>query len=58
MYTWHGNTKKGIPQMLEWYPPSEDISGVLKDKWMLKGMDCSGLLYEATDGYTPEIQVP
>ena len=30
-------------------PPSQDI----KDQWILKGLDCSGLLYEATNGCTP-----
>lgn len=52
-YVWGGNVKSGIPEMLSIYPPSSEIGQVLKEKWMLKGVDCSGLLYEATGGYTP-----
>jgi hypothetical protein len=53
IYIWGGNHKEGIPQMLSFYPPSTPTDQTLKDQWMLKGVDCSGLLYEATDGYTP-----
>ncbi len=52
-YIWGGNYKAGIAQMLSFYPPSPTIDTELKDRWMLKGVDCSGLLYEATNGYTP-----
>lgn len=52
-YIWGGNHKEGIPQMLSFYPPSPLIHPDLKDQWMLKGIDCSGLLYEATNGCTP-----
>lgn len=54
-YVWGGNISAGIPQLLSWYPPL-NRSG-LKDGenklWQLAGVDCSGLLYEATGGYTP-----
>lgn len=64
IYVWGGNYVKGIPEMLEFYPvrkkaPSELSNGAgqlsedVRDRWMLKGVDCSGLLYEATDGYIP-----
>lgn len=53
IYIWGGNHKEGIPQMLSFYPPSSPPDQTLKDQWMLKGVDCSGLLYEATNGYTP-----
>lgn len=53
IYIWGGNHKEGIPQMFSFYPPSSPIDQALKDQWMLKGVDCSGLLYEATNGYTP-----
>lgn len=53
-YFWGGNFMRGVPQMLLFYPPSE-VTGNrdLLNRWMLSGVDCSGLLYEATDGYTP-----
>jgi len=52
-YIWGGNYKEGIPEMLSFYPPHSSISADLKKQWMLKGVDCSGLLYEATNGSTP-----
>lgn len=52
-YIWGGNYRAGIPEMLTFYPPSILLSQNLKDQWVLKGLDCSGLLYEATNGYTP-----
>ncbi len=52
-YVWGGNVKDGIPQMLSFYPPRQPISPKVKEQWMLKGVDCSGLLYEATGGVTP-----
>ncbi len=39
--------------MLTFYPPPKPISPYLKKIWTLKGLDCSGLLYEATAGCTP-----
>ena len=53
IYIWGGNHKEGIPQMLSFYPPSSPTDQALKEQWMLKGVDCSGLLYEATNGHTP-----
>jgi len=55
-YVWGGNWSKGIPEMLEFYPPSIDFSILdfdVQNHWIMKGVDCSGLLYEATDGNTP-----
>ncbi len=51
-FLWGGNCKEGIPQLLDFYPPSGAISATLKEQWILKGMDCSGLLYWSTDGFT------
>jgi hypothetical protein len=42
-YVWGGNLRDGVALLEELYPRSESLAGV----------DCSGLLYEATDGYTP-----
>ncbi|HBU05322.1 MAG TPA: hypothetical protein DEA95_01695 [Nitrospiraceae bacterium] len=53
IYVWGGNYSKGIPEMLEFYKPSGTLSGDVLKRWTLKGVDCSGLLYEATGGYTP-----
>ena len=51
-YMWGGNYAEGIDKMLEYYPPKESISNSVKDLWKLKGVDCSGLLYQATGGCT------
>ena len=52
-YLWGGNYKDGIPQMLSFYKPTSSLPVKIQDKWMLKGVDSSGLLYYATNGYTP-----
>ncbi len=54
-YVWGGNWRAGIPQLLSFYPPAAGFhpSPAAADLWQLRGVDCSGLLYEATCGYTP-----
>ncbi len=52
-YVWGGNWSRGVPQMLDLYPPSSPIDETTRIHWTASGVDCSGLLYEATDGYTP-----
>lgn len=52
-YCWGGNYNDGIAKLVEFYKPSGDISTELKNEWMLTGCDCSGLMYEATNGYIP-----
>ena len=52
-YIWGGNWSAGIPALLALYPPSDEISDEVRTLWALRGVDCSGLLYEATDGFTP-----
>lgn len=55
-YIWGGNWPQGVPQLLEWYTPSvkEDaLDALIRDTWQLKGVDCSGLLYYATNGISP-----
>jgi len=49
-YIWGGNVAGGIATLSDWYPPAGSIDMAL---WQLAGVDCSGLLYEATGGYTP-----
>lgn len=52
-YIWGGNWSQGIPQMLKFYPPQKKIDETTRSLWSFKGVDCSGLLYEVTDGFTP-----
>jgi hypothetical protein len=53
IYTWGGNYCRGIPELLHFYPPASEIPPVLQEQWMLCGVDCSGLLYEASNGCIP-----
>lgn len=41
-YVWGGNVKDGVSLIGKYYPHGDPLAGV----------DCSGLLYEATDGFT------
>ncbi len=53
-YIWGGSWPLGIPELLEYYPPKKPLlDPMLQDIWQLKGVDCSGLLYYATQGSTP-----
>jgi hypothetical protein len=54
-YLWGGNAK-GVPEMMKYYPPKSKeniLDTSILQAWSLYGMDCSGLLYHATCGYTP-----
>jgi hypothetical protein len=51
-YLWGGNWSKGIIDLLKYYPISNS-NKELTDKWQLKGIDCSGFLFEVTNGFTP-----
>ncbi|MFA5012388.1 MAG: peptidoglycan endopeptidase [Ignavibacteria bacterium] len=52
-YMWGGNYAYGIYPMLNYYQPKNEIDEATEALWILKGVDCSGLLYQATAGYTP-----
>lgn len=52
-YVWGGNVRAGVPAMVEFFPPAGTLSPEAERRWRLQGVDCSGLLYEATDGVTP-----
>jgi|WetSurSiteA1Bulk_404760.scaffolds.fasta_scaffold26742_1 hypothetical protein len=52
-YMWGGNYAYGLFDMLKLYPPKVEIDEKTKFLWILKGVDCSGLLYQATNGCTP-----
>lgn len=46
-YLWGGNWAQGIPEILEFYP------ALSTEDDLCKGIDCSGLLFQATNGFTP-----
>jgi hypothetical protein len=52
-YLWGGNLREGIPQMLTFYPPPAPLTREERSRWTLQGLDCSGLLYQSTGGFTP-----
>ena len=52
-YVWGGNLRAGLPELLTLYPPTSPLSAGAGEAWSLAGLDCSGLLYEATGGVTP-----
>ncbi len=52
-YIWGGNLPSGIPELLQYYPPPKTLSPFEYNYWQLKGVDCSGLLYFITKGFTP-----
>jgi hypothetical protein len=54
-YVWGGNLCSGIPEMLIFFTPSRQAPPDPKSAGLrqLRGVDCSGLLYEATGGVTP-----
>ncbi len=54
-YVWGGNKLDGVAEIPLWYPPTAkaNLSRADISFWKLAGVDCSGLLYEATGGFTP-----
>jgi hypothetical protein len=52
-YMWGGNVSGGIKEMTEFYEPKGRINETTLRLWRLEGVDCSGLIYQASDGYTP-----
>ena len=52
-YMWGGNAADGISEMLTYYKPAADIDEATKTNWIMKGVDCSGLIYQSTGGATP-----
>ncbi len=52
-YVWGGNWGSGIPELMNYYPPKGHLDLKTQQLWTLQGVDCSGLLYEATRGATP-----
>ena len=52
-YMWGGNFADGIQKMLTYYKPAGEIDSAEMELWTMKGVDCSGLIYESTGGITP-----
>ncbi len=55
-YIWGGSWPEGIPLLASLYPcktPLCQKEPLIQDTWILKGVDCSGLLQYATKGWTP-----
>ncbi|HPN72735.1 MAG TPA: NlpC/P60 family protein [Candidatus Omnitrophota bacterium] len=52
-YMWGGNFHSGIKQMTEYFPPAGKLGEKELSLWSLEGVDCSGLIYEASEGCTP-----
>lgn len=52
-YIWGGNIGTGIPDLLKYYPPQKKLMPFELDTWVFRGLDCSGLLYEALHGSIP-----
>jgi hypothetical protein len=54
-YIWGGNWPEGIPLLPQLYPSKtrfEKLDVLTQNTWQLKGVDCTGLLYYTSNGYT------
>lgn len=52
-YIWGGNWGEGVPELLTLYPPQTTLDPKTQTQYCLKGVDCTGLLYEAANGQIP-----
>ena len=52
LYVWGANNIDGVKEMMEFYTPKGKLNDKESKEWQLKGVDCSGVIYEATNGYT------
>ena len=52
-YVWGGNWSAGTSRMLQYYPPQKALDDETLTLWMVRGVDCSGLLYETSRGASP-----
>lgn len=50
-YVWGGNVPEGVPELESWFYGGVGESD--RSRLTLAGLDCSGLLYHATGGWTP-----
>ena len=52
-YFWGGTWEEGIAQMWTYYPHLSQADTYDREDSLCQGVDCSGLLYRVTNGYTP-----
>lgn len=52
-YVWGGSWYQGLPWIHQRFPSEGELTSSHQLQKTLQGVDCSGLLYQATDGYTP-----
>ncbi len=50
-YVWGGNLSGGVPELADMF--YRDVRPEERKRPLLTGVDCSGLLYQATNGWTP-----
>ncbi len=50
-YVWGGNVPNGVPELTDWFYTGTGDENIRQRE--LAGLDCSGLLYHATGGWTP-----
>lgn len=50
-YVWGGNVQCGVPELMQYF--YRDTGSLGNRELTLAGLDCSGLLYQATSGWTP-----
>jgi len=51
-YVWGGNLQGGVTELIEQFYGGE-VPAAARPRLTLAGLDCSGLLYQATGGWTP-----
>jgi NlpC/P60 family len=51
-YVWGGNLQGGVAELMEQFYGGE-VPAAARRRLTLAGLDCSGLLYQATGGWTP-----
>jgi hypothetical protein len=51
-YVWGGNVQGGVAELIELFY-GDKVSDASKRQLILAGLDCSGLIYQATNGWTP-----
>lgn len=53
VYVWGGSRYQGIPEIEKFFPSAVSLSTLERKRKLLQWVDCSWLLYQATNGYTP-----
>ncbi len=52
-YIWGGNFPQGVPELFELFPPTRQLHAWEWHLFHLRGVDCSGLIYNVTHGTLP-----